>query len=75
MQRINESHYSNYRTIDENINNNYSNYRTIERVPQGKEILRKEQAEKLIDEVVDLIDDPSYRPFFFKRLYKTHIIL
>lgn len=51
---------NNYRTIDysNNINNNYRTIDTIE-------------ADKIVESTMDLIDDMSYKPFFYKRLYSV----
>lgn len=35
-----------------------------------KRFLRKEEADEIIDRVSDLIDDPQYKPFFFKKLHQ-----
>lgn len=35
--------------------------------------LTKDQAEEVMAGVSDLIDDPKYRPYFFKRLYQIGV--
>ena len=47
---------NNYRTIEVNKVNNYRTIDTIE-------------ADNIIKSTMDLIDDESYKPFFYKKLY------
>lgn len=47
---------TNYSSIVSNNKNNYSSIDTIE-------------ADNIIESTKDLIDDQSYKPFFYKRLY------
>lgn len=54
---------NNYSSI---VNKNLNNYSSIE---ETKHSLTKNQADRIIETVADLIDDPKYKPFFFKRLY------
>jgi hypothetical protein len=61
-QEIIKKHYSNYSNYSKNKLNNYS---TI----VSKVNLTRTEADRVMDSVADLIDNPSYRPFFFKRLY------
>ena len=66
-QEIIKKHYSNYSNYSKNKLNNYSNYSTI---VSNKVRLTKIEADRIISSVADLVDDPSYEPFFFKMLYK-----
>lgn len=47
---------TNYSSIEKKLNTNYSSIDTIE-------------ADNIIKSTMDLIDDESYKPFFYKRLY------
>lgn len=51
---------NNYRTIDYS-SNIITNYRTIDTI----------EADNIIKSTIDLIDDESYKPFFYKRLYSV----
>ncbi len=47
---------NNYSSIEKKLN---TNYRTIDTI----------EADNIIKSTMDLIDDESYKPFFYKRLY------
>jgi hypothetical protein len=58
--------YSNYSSIGRF---NKPTIVTIVKSEETQTKLTKEQADRVMETVSDLIDDPAYKPFFFRKLY------